>query len=184
MNFLFQKNKYKFSQFLIFLSIIFFLNSCIKFDPQKAKDLPTNSQERARKNVEEGRGVSARNLLRGGRGTNYEFSTSNPMWRASLEVIDFIPLVTVDYSGGLIITDWYSDNVNDNTQLKITLRFLSNEINATNIKIIIHKKICEKNNSQNCKTQIDPSLKIKEELTKSIMRLATKLEQDQKNQKK
>ena len=162
--------------------MIFFLNSCIKFDPQKAKDLPTNSQERARKNVEEGRGVSAKNLLGGARrGTNFEFSTSNPMWRASLEVIDFIPLVTVDYSGGLIITDWYSDNVNDNTQLKITLRFLSNEVNATNIKIIVHKKICEKINSQNCKIQIDPSLKIKEELTKSIMRLATKLEQEQKN---
>ena len=42
--------------------------------------------------------------------TTYEFSTSNPMWRASLEVLDFIPLSTVDYSGGMIITDWYSED--------------------------------------------------------------------------
>ena len=32
------------------------------------------------------------------------------MWRASLEILDFLPLTTVDYSGGMIITDWYTDN--------------------------------------------------------------------------
>ena len=32
------------------------------------------------------------------------------MWRASLEILDFLPMTTVDYSGGMIITDWYSDN--------------------------------------------------------------------------
>ncbi len=31
------------------------------------------------------------------------------LWRASLEILDFIPLTTVDYSGGIIITDWYND---------------------------------------------------------------------------
>jgi len=183
---MFIKNKiiFKTAHYLVFfLIIIFSLTSCVKFKPVSARDVPTNSQERARKNVEEGRGVSAKGLFRGNRGTNYEFSTSNPMWRASLEIIDFMPLTTVDYSGGLIITDWYSDEVNDSTQLKITIRFLSNEIDATNLKVIIHKKICEKANAQNCKIQIDPSLKIKEELTKSIIRLASRLEQDQKNQK-
>ena len=57
--------------------------------------------------------------------TNYEFSTSNPMWRASLEVLDFLPLATVDYSGGVIISDWYTDN-DPNEALKITVRFLDN----------------------------------------------------------
>ena len=64
--------------------------------------------ERARKNIREGKGLSLGNL--GKKKTTYEFSTSNPMWRASLETLDFIPLSTVDYSGGMIITDWYTDN--------------------------------------------------------------------------
>ena len=34
------------------------------------------------------------------------------MWRASLEILDFLPFSTVDYSGGMIITDWYSDDNN------------------------------------------------------------------------
>jgi hypothetical protein len=181
---MFNYNKDIISSFLIkltiFLSLILVLNSCIKWNPKSAKNLPTNSQDRARQNVEEGRGISVKNLVGGARGTNYEFSTSNPMWRASLEIIDFLPLTTVDYSGGLIISDWYSDNVNDNTQLKITIRFLSNEINVTNLKIIVHKKICEQTNALNCKIQIEPSPKIKEELTKNIIRLASKLEQEQK----
>ena len=57
--------------------------------------------------------------------TNYEFSTSNPMWRASLETLDFLPLTTVDYSGGMIITDWYSDNNSQSESIKISVRFLS-----------------------------------------------------------
>ena len=75
-------------------------------------------------------------------GTNYEFSTSNPMWRAAFDVIDFMPLTTVDYSGGLIITDWYADSKSPNEALKFTIRFLSSELRADSVKIIIHRKIC------------------------------------------
>ena len=75
------------------------------------RDDPVNAKERARKNIEEGRGISLGGALKRG-STNYEFSTSNPLWRASLEIIDFMPLTTVDYSGGIIITDWYSDSSN------------------------------------------------------------------------
>ena len=79
-------------------------------------------------------------------GTNYEFSTSNPMWRASLETLDFLPFTTVDYSGGIIITDWYSDNTNSNESIKLTLRFLSNEKwHQNSIKVIVHKKKCSTN---------------------------------------
>ena len=94
------------------------------------------------KNVEEGRGASIKRNI-GNRGkTNYEFSTSNPMWRASLEILDFLPLTTVDYSGGMIITDWYSDNSKFNESIKITIRFLSNEVRSDSLKIIVHKKNC------------------------------------------
>ena len=112
--------------FLLFLVLSFILTSCgNKFGD--ARKTPTNALERARKNVEEGRGASIGSVLGNRGGTNYEFSSSNPMWRASLEILDFLPLSTVDYSGGMIISDWYSDNNQSNESIKITLRFLNNE---------------------------------------------------------
>lgn len=170
--------RFSFIKFLFLLFVSCSITSCIKWDPKSTREFPTDSQARAKKNVEEGRGISVGGLLKGGGGTNFEFSTSNPMWRASLEVIDFLPLTTVDYSGGLIITDWYNDNSNNSTQLKITIRFLSNEVSPNNLKIIIHKKICEKVNNLNCSIKTDSSSKIKEELVKAIITLASRLEKE------
>jgi len=122
--------------------------------------------------VTEGRGISITGAFKKG-STNYEFSTSNPMWRASLEIIDFIPLTTVDYSGGIIITDWYNDGIDVEESIKITLRFLSTEIRSDSVKIIIHKKKCRV--SENCKIdEIDS--KIKFELQKSILAKASQFE--------
>ena len=116
-----------------------------------------------------------------GRGTNYEFSTSNPMWRASLEIIDFMPLTTVDYSGGIIITDWYSDDEESNDSIKITVRFLSNEIQSNSIKVIVHNKKCKVN--ENCSIKEIES-KIKTELQKTIISKAAQIERASKNLKK
>ena len=167
---------FKFTLFFIILSLLI-MNSCGGFKYTPARETPTKGEDRARKNIKEGRGVSLGNAMR--RGTTYEFSTSNPMWRASLEVLDFLPLSTVDYSGGIIITDWYSDNINANESLKITVRFLSNEIQANSMKIIIHKKNCDKANS-NCSTKAIKS-KIEEQLRASILKIAS---QYKKNTKK
>ena len=100
--------------------------------------MPISGPERA-KNVAEGRGITLGKAI--GRGsTNYEFSTSNPMWRASLDILDFLPLSTVDYSGGVIISEWYTDDSNENQALKITIRFLSNTIQTNSLKVTVHKK--------------------------------------------
>jgi len=131
--------------------------------------------------VEEGRGVSLGNII-GKRGTNFEFSTSNPMWRASLEILDFIPMTTVDYAGGMIISDWYSDNNQSNESIKITLRFLNNEVRSDSIKVIVHKKACASN--QSCKITLLKNSKIDEELKSTILREAALLEQRDKSKKK
>ena len=102
------------------------------------------------------------------KGTNFEFSSSNPMWRASLETLDFLPLTTVDYSGGVIITDWYSEDVNNRDSIKITIRFLSNEIRSDSVKIIVHKKTCD--NNLNCAKNVVTSNLIKDELRSTILR--------------
>ena len=171
------KNKLKFLIISFFLVLLFITSSCSNnfFRKVDTRNTPINAQERARKNVEEGRGISVESVLKRRTNTNYEFSTSNPMWRASLEILDFLPLSTVDYSGGIITTDWYSDNnFNNNEALKITVRFLSNEIQSNSLKIIIHQKKCI-TNTNNCST-IEVDSKIKEELTKSILSRASLLE--------
>ena len=65
-----------------------------------------------------------------------------------MDKLSFAPLSVVDYGGGIIITDWFSDG-DSNEEIKIAVRFLSNEIRSDAIKIIIHKKKCETFN--NCK---------------------------------
>ena len=163
---------------LVCLSIL----SCMKFEKVAQRKLPDTAKAKARKNIEEGKGVSIAGMM-GSRGkTNYEFSTSNPMWRASLETLDFLPLTTVDYSGGMIITDWYSDNNSQAESIKISVRFLSNEIRSESLKIIVHKKICS--TSQNCKVTSMANSQIREKLHSTILRKAALLDKDTKNKKK
>jgi len=168
----FLKNVNKF----LYPLLIFFLflpTGCGKFKPVSVKDTPTNAMERAKKNVEEGRGVAIGNVFGGGKGTNYEFSTSNPMWRASLEALDFMPLSVVDYSGGIIISDWYGNEKNES--LKITIRFLSNEVRSDSLKIIVYQKKCSP--QKDCFSQVLNS-QIKDELTAAIIKKAAVLEKE------
>jgi hypothetical protein len=165
-------------KYIIFslLSVTLLLNSCGIYKPVDARKIPNTAEERARKNIEEGRGISINSLVKG-RNREFEFSSSNPLWRASLEILDFLPLNTVDYSGGLIITDWYSDNQKQNEYIKITIRFLDNEIKADSLKIIVHQKICNKDN--NCSTKIIKS-NLSEELNYSILKTAAILDKNPK----
>ena len=176
------------TKFLNFFLIIVFtslLTSCGKdfFKYAPVKDTPTKGIERAKKNVKEGKGVSLGGLARGGGNTTYEFSTSNPMWRASLEILDFLPMTTVDYSGGIIITDWYSDSSSNNEDsIKITVRFLSNDIRSDSLKIIVHKKKCL--SQQPCEVEVLSKSAISRELRTSIIKKASLLEQESKKKKK
>ena len=168
--------KFKFLSVLI--SCLFIFTSCSKqdLDPNR----PTSAEDKRKRNIEEGRGASIGNLLGKVGGTNYEFSSSNPMWRATLETLDFLPLTTVDYSGGVVITDWYSNNGSDE-QIKLSVRFLSNEIRSDSLKIIVHKKTCQ--NNSNCKTTLSNNNIIRDELRSTILRKASLLEKSDKEKK-
>ena len=159
-------------------SLIFsILVSCGGFKKVDTRKVPISGPERAKKNVAEGRGVSIGKALGRTGNTNYEFSTSNPMWRATLDILDFLPLSTVDYSGGVIISDWYTDNSNKNQALKITVRFLSNTVQTNSLKVTVHKKKCSVN--QTCNVELFKS-RIQEELIASILKEAAILEKQQK----
>ncbi len=162
-------------RYLYILAISFFLYSCSGMPD--ARKVPVNADERVKKNIEEGRGLKIGTSMQmgmGGKGTNFSFASSNPLWRATLEKLDFIPLNNVDYAGGLIITDWYSDT-GQNEQIKIAVKFLTNEIRSDALDISIFKKVC--NELNNCKTN-----KIESEMNKqikvSILKRATQLSKE------
>ena len=161
-------------RFLTAFIIIVFITSCGVYKKSDARKSPQNAADRARKNVEEGRGVSLKGI-RGKGSTTYEFSTSNPMWRATLEILDFLPLSNVDYSGGIITTDWYNEGTASDESIKITVRFLTNEIRADGVKIIVHKKKC--NVQQTC-TVKKVSSALESELQLAILKKATIFEKD------
>ena len=174
----------KITFFLLFLSLFVSLTGCGKgfFKKVDMRERPVNAQERARQNVEEGKGVSINKMLRGRGNTNFQFSSSNPLWRASLEILDFLPMTTVDYAGGMIISDWYSDNTNNsNESIKITIRFLSNEIRSDSLKVIAHKKTCK--TMQSCNTVILENSAIGQELVSTIIRKAAILDKADKEKK-
>ena len=145
-----------------------------------------DGKKRARQNVEEGKGITgAGGLFKSGRGGKgggtFEFASSNELWRATLDTLDFMSFSNVDYSGGLIITDWYSESENDQS-IKITVRFLTNEIRSDGIRIIVHKKRC--NVEQSCKISKISSA-IEQELQVAILKKAVIFEREfNKNKKK
>lgn len=171
---------------ILYLTIFsIFTTSCggdfFKYSP--VKDNPVRGKERAKKNIEEGRGVSLGGLTGAGRSTTYEFSTSNPLWRASLDILDFIPMATVDYSGGTIVSDWYTDGAKSNEAIKITIRFLSNEIRSDSLKLVVHKKICATN--QICDVNLINNSILVDELRSSILKRAIIIDKEQvKNKSK
>ena len=160
--------------FTLFLLIIFFINSCGIYRPVDARKIPPNAKDRVEKNIREGRGYRLFGAQT--RGGTFSFATSNAMWRASIELLDFTPLSNVDYSGGIIITDWFSDEkASENEQIKITVKFLSNEIRADGLDVIIHKKIC---NSENICNTIKIESAIENEIKLAILKKAAELEEN------
>ncbi len=165
---------------LIGITVPAFLISCGIWDPADARKVPANADERVKKNLEEGRGITLGGAIKGGK-TNYQFASSNPMWRATLEILDFLPLSNVDYSGGLISTDWYHEGTASDESIKITVRFLANEIRADGIKIIVHKKKC--NIQQTCTVKKISSV-LERELQAAILKKAVIFEKELKKKKK
>ena len=170
-------------QILVLLTTFLpFLNSC--GTGADAKQFPPDPKERVKKNLEEGRGFTIMGGVknRGGSG-EFDFASSNELWRASLDTIDFMPLVSANYSGGIIITDWYSSGSNINESIKISIRFLTNEIRSDALDIKVFNRKCV-NNLLNCSyTQTDGILVT--ELKKEILKKAAiyKENKDKKEKK-
>ena len=163
---------------ILFLSSIF-LNSCGgKLPGADARKYDPDPKKRVAKNLEEGRGFRLSNTLNKSRGGIFEFASSNELWRASLDTIDFMPLASVNYSGGIIITDWYSTNQNSNESIKISIRFLTNEIRSDALNIKVFNKKCM--SGSNCVTS-EKQGNINTELKTKILKTAALYESQKKS---
>ena len=162
-----------------FLFVIFLLTACGNnfFKRSDVKDNPVNVNERVQKNIEEGKGIRFRINERGG---TFDFASANELWRASVEILDFVPLTNASYSGGIIITDWFDGGSNDNRDLKITVRFLTNEIRSDALRVTVHERICSESN--NCSTKLIDS-KITDEIQIAILKKAAILQKTGVQQK-
>ena len=159
-------------------TLIFYLNSCGIYKPTDAREFPPEPKKRVQKNLEEGRGF--RLFQDDKKGGTFDFATSNELWRASLDTLDFMPLISTDYGGGIIITDWYNEDNNYEDFIKISIRFLTNEIRSDALDIKVYTKKCDDMN--NCSINQD-NLEIKNKLTSTILTKASKYKKDKSKKK-
>ena len=169
----------------VFFSLIavFFLNSCNgKLPGGDARKFPDDPKKRVEQNLKEGRGFKIMDMVKDEPGGVFDFASSNELWRASLDVIDFMPLSSVNYSGGIIISDWYSSEQNSNESIKISIRFLTNEIRSDALDIKVFNRRCIKS-LIDCKITSSEGVVVTE-LKKEILKKATIYKKENKDNKK
>jgi len=153
--------------FILILLTFFTFSGCSRnfFKRADIKDVPINVNDRVKRNIEQGRGIRfGKNSNKGG---TFDFASSNEMWRASMDVLNFVPFSNASYSGGILITEWFDGNskdISENRDLKITVRFLSNEIRADALDVGIHERKCQNNNTScsvnKIKSELEPDIKL------------------------
>ena len=170
----------------VFFSLIavFFLNSCNgKLPGGDARKFPDDPKKRVEQNLKEGRGFKLMDSMKNDqRGGVFDFASSNELWRASLDVIDFMPLSSVNYSGGIIISDWYSSEQNSNESIKVSIRFLTNEIRSDALDIKVFNRKCVKS-LIDCKITSSEGVVVTE-LKKEILKKATIYKKENKEKEK
>ena len=180
---------FKFFRISIFILLLpLMLTSCkspdgkFKLPGGDARKTPADPAKRVEQNLKEGRGFKLNDAFSGPKGGVFDFASSNELWRASLDIIDFMPLSSVNYSGGIIITDWYAaDQSLSGESIKISIRFLTNEVRADALDIKVFNRKC--NNISSCVVK-EINDELAPELKKQILKKATLYKQEAKNKDK
>ena len=177
-----------FKNYFFILVLSLFILSCkgpdgnFKIPGGDARKFPADPKLRVKKNLEEGRGFKLNNVFDGPKGGVFDFASSNELWRASLDTIDFMPLLSVNYSGGIIVTDWYSSEESSSGEsVKISIRFLTNEVRADALDIKVFNRKC--NNVSNCIIS-EVNDELAPELKKQILKKATLYKEEAKEKDK
>ena len=162
------------------------MQNCSSVDPVTGEKvlIEPNPDKRAREFADKGGGIFG-NLGKIGAnktGGVVDFESSNVLWKATLKTLDFLPLLNADYTGGVIVYDWYTETINSKEQIKISVRFLNNELRSDSIKVTAHKKICE--STDRCLNSI-MNQKFSDDIKESIITSARALKiEEAKKEKK
>ena len=165
---------------LVLLSLSTLILTSCGLPGADARKYPPDPKKRVQKNMEEGRGFRLMDKVKK-RGGQFEFASSNELWRASLDTIDFMPLTSVNYSGGIIITDWYSTSESSKESIKVSIRFLTNEIRSDSLDIKVFNKKC---NTQNNCVISEKGGNLISELKTKILKTAAIYKKESKKKKK
>lgn len=172
----------KIASFFFFISLLL-LSNCQKKDPVTGNN--EYFEPELKKRLEQARdkdGGIFGNIGKGSKESSVDFKSSNVLWRATLKSLEFLPLMNADYSGGVIIYDWYSNPNKPLEQIKISVQFLNNELRSDSIKIIAHKKICDNvGKCSNLEADQQFALSVKESIINSARLL--KIEEAKKEKK-
>ena len=167
---------------IVIASSLLFLLSCQKEDSNskilKRKNVEPNLNKRAETYVNEGGGVL--NQMKGQGTGNFEFATANVLWRASLKTLDFIPIQSANYSGGVLVTDWYSGSLDSNSSIKIEVRFKSTELSPSSIDVLSYKRTCKNMNCSTTKLESNFSRDIKVKILNNAREISIKEESKKK----
>ena len=166
---------------LLLLTLLYLSNCSSNTDPVTGEKviINPNPREKAREYADKGGGLFG-DINKKNPTNTFEFGTSNVLWRATLKTLEFLPLQNADYSGGVLVYDWYSDN-NSNELIKVTVRFLNNEVRSDSLQITAHKKTCV--NEKCSVTKLDNNFS--SEIRDSILTAARSLKiEDAKKQNK
>ena len=82
------------------------------------------------------------------------------LWRASLDTINFIPLVSADPFGGVIITDWYTPAESPNERMKVQITILDRELRADGVRVAVFKQQTGPKGGGWVDAQVDPRTNI------------------------
>ena len=163
---------------ILTITATFFLSACSNgLEGGDARKIPSNMKERQRQNIDEGRGFSLGNTL-GNKAGEFDFASSNELWRASLDTLEFMPLSLANYSGGIIVTDWYTSEGSSNESVKISIRFLSNDVRSDALSIKVFYKKCSMENT--CQITDKTGL-LSSDIEKKILTKATLYKKENKS---
>lgn len=65
------------------------------------------------------------------------------LWRAALDTLAFMPMLSADAVGGSIITDWYQPVPSNPEKFQVVCTVLDRRLRSDSISVVVHRQIKE-----------------------------------------
>ncbi|MBA2587055.1 MAG: DUF3576 domain-containing protein [Alphaproteobacteria bacterium] len=107
--------------------------------------------------------------------TRMTLGVNSYLWHASLDTLSFLPLVSADPFGGVIISEWYVAPSSPDERLKVTIYIMDRALRADGLKVVVFRQTRAGNAWQDATASPDTAHKLEDSiLTRAReLRLAT-----------